>query len=330
MRYQQMTEIKPPHSSICLGTANFGSQTPVDLAFALLDRFVELGGNFLDTAHIYGAWDKNGVNGGVGNSERVIGQWMRARNCRDGVVVGTKGGHPDFETGESGLTRETVLRHLEESLDHLQTDHVDIYWLHRDDRNIPVAEILEWLREPVEAGIIRALGCSHWRADRLAEAVAIAEKKGLPRVQASQIAWSLAQVARTITGGKYGEQLAMDEATWRFHRETGLPLAAYNSQAAGFFAAKYDGLDMSAADFPKPMLARKYAGETNKRRREQARQIAKEKGRSANQIAVAWLLAQPFPVTAIVGPRDIPQLEDSMPAADIALSPEEAHTLGAF
>ena len=301
-------------SSIGLGTAQYGSQLSEEVSFALLDRFVELGGTFIDTAHIYGAWDTSGANGGCGNSEVIVGRWMKARGCRDQVVIGTKGGHPDFTTQASGLTQNGVMQHLQESLDHLQTDAIDLYWLHRDDRSIPVEEILSWLQAPLEQGLIRAVGVSHWRADRLAEAQKVSDPCGLPSIQASQIAWSLAKPAETITDGPFGEQLAMDEQTFSFHCESQLPLVAYNTQAMGLFATKYDHLDLMSPDFPNPGITHQFGSEINVRTRQLAKDLAEKKGCSTNQIALAWLLHQPFPVYALVGPRTVEQLEDSMGA----------------
>lgn len=319
--------LKKPVSAICLGTADYGSGIPESEAFALLDRFATLGGNFIDTAHVYGAWDKNGTNGGLGNSEVVIGRWMRQRGCRKQMVIGTKGGHPDFDTGASGMSRHVVHQHLQESLERLQTDHIDIYWLHRDDRSMPVTEILGWMKDAVDAGVIRMLACSHWRRDRLAEARQAAQNHGLPLMQASQIAWSLAQDKRAIHAGPYGEQLSMDAATWAFHCQRQIPVAPYSSQAGGFFAAKYDHLDFSAPDFPKPGLTRKYGCDLNYRRRCIARELAAEKGCTANQIALAYLLHQPFPVLPIVGPRNLAQLDDSLGAVAVPLTGNEVEML---
>ncbi|MBD3241146.1 MAG: aldo/keto reductase, partial [Chitinivibrionales bacterium] len=249
------------------------------------------------------------------------------RSCRDRIVVATKGGHPDFETKASGVTRETVLRHVRESLDHLRTDYIDLYWLHRDDRSIPVGEILGWLAEPVAQGLIRAVGCSHWRTDRLAQALSIARRSNLPLVRASQIAWSLARAKVARSEGPYGEQLAMDDDTHAFHVESGLAVAAYNSQAGGFFAAKYDDIDPTSPDFPNPGLAARFADKLNVRRRRLARRMATEKGCSTNQVALAWLLHQPFPTFAIVGPRTMEQLEDSMGAARVSLDNGEVERL---
>ena len=329
MIHRKIAGIERPVSALCLGTAQYGSQMDEAASFALLDRFAERGGTFLDSAHIYGAWAPAGANGGCGNSEVVIGRWMRARRCRRGMVVATKGGHPDFRTGASRLTREGVTRHLQESLVHLDTDYIDLYWLHRDDRAIPVAEILGWIEGPFRQGLIRAVGCSHWRTDRLREAMQCAAATGLPHIIGSQIAWSLAQAGVSRVDGPFGEQLAMDAETWAFHRDSGLAVAAYNAQAGGFFAARYDDLDFASPDFPKPGLWKKYGGATNLRRRRAARALARRNGCSANQVAVAYLLHQPFPTYALVGPRTLEQLDDSMGAADVALSAAEAAGLAA-
>ena len=305
---------------IGLGTAQYGSQLSKEVSFTLLDRFIEHGGIYLDTAHIYGAWDTSGTNGGCGNSEAIIGHWMKARGCRNQVVIGTKGGHPDFETKSTGLTQRIVVQNIHESLDHLQTDEIDLYWLHRDDRSIPVDEILSWLKEPLEQGLIRSIGMSHWRSDRLAEAQDIVSRLGLPPIQ---IAWSLAQHSETKTDGPFGEQLTMDADTYSFHCASQLPLMAYNTQAMGFFAEKYDGLDLMSPDFPNPGIMHQFGSELNMRNRHIAKALAEKKGYSTNQIAIAWLLHQPFPTTAIIGPRTLDQLDDSMEATSIFLRDNE-------
>lgn len=323
MRYQRLSCLNTQVSAICLGTAYYGSQLDASTSFGLLDRFSERGGNFIDTAHIYGAWDKQGANSGCGNSETVIGRWMRKQNCRQQVIVGTKGGHPDFVTGTSGLNQSTLLQHLQESLDHLQTDYIDIYWLHRDDRTIPVEDILGWLQEPVAKGTIRALGCSHWRTDRIAQAKKVAAQFGLPEIQINQISWSLAHPVDLVTNGKFGEQLAMDNETWKFHRINKIPVAAYNSQASGFFASKYNNCSILEPNFPAPALAIKFGSKLNVLNRHVASDLATRKGCSINQVALAWLLHQPFLTYPIIGPRNIDQLEDSIGRTGIELNEEE-------
>lgn len=323
MTYRTISGVKQPVSGICLGTAQYGSQLDETSSYALMDRFIEKGGNFLDTAHIYGAWDKNGANNGCGNSEVIIGRWLRRNGNRNSIIIGTKGGHPDFDSKANGMTRSILLQHLQESLDHLQTNFIDIYWLHRDNRSIPVNEILGWLEEPFKQGLIRTLGCSHWRKDRLAEIMALSRNTHMPMLGASQIAWSLAQPRVIQVNGPYGEQLTMDKDIWEFHVESQLPLVAYNTQAAGFFAEKYDVCDFTAANFPKPELVTQYGSNLNLRRRAIAQKMANEKDCSTNQVALAWLLRQPFPTYVIIGPRNIEQLDDSMSGAMIKLNDHE-------
>lgn len=325
MIFRKIENIANPVSAICLGTGQYGSELDQESSFQLLDRFTELGGNFIDTAHVYGAWNKNGTNGGAGNSEVVIGRWLKQTDLRKQVVIGTKGGHPDFDTKESGMTRPILLRQLQESLDRLQTDFIDIYWLHRDERSIPVSEIFQWLEIPLRNGTIRTLGFSNWRTDRLAEAAQIAKQSGLQVM--SQISWSLAQSHFTAKTQPYGEQISMDQKTWTFHKETRLPVAAYNSQAEGFFSEKYDHLDFSAADFPRPALAEKYGRHSNLKRRNAAKELANLKGCTTNQIALAWLLHQPFPTVAIAGARTPEQLQDSIGAASVTLTNKDLHRL---
>ncbi len=328
MRCRSLKSIVRAASVICLGTADYGSGVSEQAACRLLDRFVELGGNFLDTAHIYGAWDRSGANRGSGNSEVVIGRWMQANGCREEIVIGTKGGHPDFESGKSCMDAAAIRRHLEESLERLHADHIDIYWLHRDDRSLPVEDILGGMAEHVEAGTIGVLGCSNWRIDRMEEARRVAGRCGLPLLDAAQISWSLARAGTPVRSGRFGETVAMDGSAWDFFRRHGVPVAAYSSQAHGFFAARYDGMDFSSSDFPKPGLIREYGSDLNYRRRAAACELAARKGCSANQIALSWLLHQPFPVFPIVGPRSPKQLEDSAGAAEVVLNEEEMKMLG--
>ena len=302
-------------SAICLGTATYGSQTPPDACYALLDRYAESGGAFIDTAHIYGAWAPDGANGGYGNSEKVIGDWLRRRGGRERLFIATKGGHPDFSDKAPRLNCADLLRQLDESLERLRTDYVDLYWLHRDERRIPADEILSWLEGPRADGRVRAVGCSHWRVDRLAAA--------RTAIAASQIAASLAASNWDRSDGPFGEQLSWDAETRAFHAEHQFPLVAYNTQAMGLFAGKYDGLDLQGDDFPNPGLQKRYANDLSARRRRAAGRIARRRGCSANQVALAYLLRQPFPLHAIVGPKDPRQLDDSLGAARLRLEADE-------
>lgn len=308
-------------SVLGLGCGSYGSSISETDAYELLDAFVEAGGTLVDTAHVYGAWDTRGVNGGYGNSEVVIGRWLRARGCRRQIVLGTKGGHPDFDSGESCMTQTALMRQLQESLEHLQTDYIDIYWLHRDDRRIPVDEILAWMKPAVDHGVIKVLACSNWRWERIEEARTAAASHALPQLAASQIAWSVAKPNDTITSGKYGEQVSMDDTTWAYHRRTHLPLVAYSAQAGGLFAVyeRYGETALLQPDFHKAGLVQRYNNADTWRRCHWARKHAQRLGCSCNQLALAWLLQQPFLVSALVGASSCAQLAEALGALSLDL-----------
>ena len=179
---------------LCLGTGNFGAALDQDAAFALLDAYLDQGGNFLDSAQVYCDWIPDNERS---SSEKIIGRWMKERRNRDRLVIATKGAHPDLATMQiPRMSRAEIEADLHASLRHLQTDVIDLYWLHRDDPARPVAEILETLNAAVQAGKIRAFGCSNWRAERLQAANEYAATHGLHGFVASQVLWNLAVVDR--------------------------------------------------------------------------------------------------------------------------------------
>ena len=323
MRYRRLDGMNKRLSVICLGAGQYGSQLSKEDSFRLLDRFAELGGTFIDTAHIYGAWDTSGYNGGCGNSEKVIGEWLTKSGMHGKVAIGTKGAHPDFETGASCMNPEDIHRHISESLERLKTDSIDLYWLHRDEPSIPAGEILSMLSEHVTDGRLKAIGCSNWRIERQKDAASVAAEMGIQGFCASQVGWSLAKANQTANVGRHGETFYMDERMLHYHLETGMPAAGYSSQAGGFFAEKYDGLNFQSPDFPNPGLASSYGNSLNYSRRKIAEGLAAEKGCSANQVALAWMIHHPFPAFPIAGPHSIERLEDTMKAADIDLSDDE-------
>lgn len=315
MRYRDLAGLKPTPSQLVLGTGVFGSQLPEPEAFALLDAFAAGGGNFLDTAHVYAAWLPNGA----GASERTIGKWLKRTGARERIVVGTKGAHIDMKTGASRMRADCLAKDLEESLGRLQSPYIDLYWLHRDDPAVPVGEILGWLNEHLRAGKLRALGCSNWAPARIEEANRYAASNGLTGFCASQIGWALAWPQPAFDPKSLTRYV--DAETEAFHRRTGFTQVAYSSQANGFFSGRYGpGLPPEAQ---KPGVLRKYGSPRNYKRLAAATELAGRRGVSANQVALTGLLEQPFPFFAIVGPKNIEQLRDSLAAADLRLSADE-------
>jgi aryl-alcohol dehydrogenase-like predicted oxidoreductase len=315
MRYRPFPGTPLVLSVICLGTGGYGTNIPTDQAYALLDAYAEQGGTFLDTARIYGAW----APGGDGASEKTLGAWLQSRGVREKFVISTKGAHPDLATMHiSRIAPADIAADIVASLDALRTDYLDIYWLHRDDPRVPVREILAALNEHLAAGRIRALGASNWELLRLVEANAYAASHGLTGFQANQIGYSLAD-ANTATAPVAG-MLYMDGATYAYQRHSGLPVMAYSSQALGFFSGKYHRAQMGQAESG---VARLYFTAANFDRLERAQEIARRHGCTANQVNLAYLMAQPFAVYPIVGCRTVEQVADSCAAAHVELSAGE-------
>lgn len=230
MRYKQLplTDLFP--SLLALGTVPFGTDIDTPTAFHFLDTFFEHGGTFIDTAHVYGAW----VPGGLGRVERLIGQWLKTRNIREHIIVSTKGAHPLLSSMHvPRLSSQEIVTDLEESLRCLQTETIDLYWLHRDDPKQPVAALLETLEEQVRKGKIRYFGCSNWRVQRLEEAWQYATAHGITGFVGNQVMWSFAIPNLEALEDK--TMVAMDAPTRDFHRKTGLAIIAYSVQAHGFF-----------------------------------------------------------------------------------------------
>jgi aryl-alcohol dehydrogenase-like predicted oxidoreductase len=317
MRYRRLQRTDLDVSAISLGCAEFGGSTAESDAFDLLDRYVDGGGNFIDTASFYGRW--------FGNSERyseaAIGRWMKARRNRASIIVGTKGGHPEFSPGFESrplihrLSRVDIASDLDASLTHLGTEVIDVYWLHYDEPARPVAEMIDALEEHVHAGKIRYYGCCNWSAARFKEAHAYCESRELRGFVASQVLWNLASHNRAALWVDGMQSMSIEMRA--FHRETGVAAVPYSAQAGGFFSK------IGRADFlQNPHFSRLracYLNIESMRRAERVAQFAQETGHDATQIALACLVNQPFATVPIVGPRNAQQLSSCLAAADLEL-----------
>lgn len=304
-------------SALSLGAGGLGTRATADDSLRLLDAYVELGGNFLDSAHIYAAW----VPGGEGASERTIGKWLQSRGNRSQIVIGTKGGHPHMNTMHiPRLSPEEIKQDLQESLERLQVNTIDVYWLHRDDPARSVGEIIETLNEAVVQGKIRCYGCSNWSVERMEEARQYAQSRKLTGFVANQVGWSLAE--RNPNVGDTSMRF-MDVETLSFHQQTGLMAAAYSSQANGFFAGAYGRDKLPPAPGVNAGVVNAYYNEANFNRLERAEQLAARYNCTANAIALAYLLGQPFPACALIGCGTLAHLRESCAYADLRLQPKE-------
>ena len=314
MKYLDIPGTQLHISQICLGSTEFGASISATESDALLDEFVALGGNFIDTAHVYSDWIPNTHS----TSEKTIGRWLKSRGIREQMVIGTKGGHPALSTMHlSRLSRTEIERDLTESLDYLKTDYIDIYWLHRDDPAIPVGELIEILNEQVDTGKIRYFGLSNWTSARIQAASEYALSKGLRNVVANQLLWSLAEP--TVENFPDKTIVAMDRPSFEFHRRTGMALLAYSSQAHGFFTK----IDRSTrSKITKADLAL-FNNRTNQNRLDHIHELAKRYQVQINDIVLAYLLSQPFPTIPIVGCRRVEQIQSSVGSVDLTLTIDE-------
>lgn len=300
-------------SRLVLGTDYFGSGVSKEVAFQILDEYVAAGGNTLDTARVYADW----VPGGSGASEQTVGEWLAHSGKRKHVLISTKGGHPRLESMRVGrLNLDDVSRDLEESLRVLAVDRVDLYWLHRDDEEQPVGKLMDMVAAVAETGAVRAFACSNWRAKRIAAANEYADKNGLVRFAASQVQWSLA--VSTAEAQEDGTRVVVDDAELAFYRQSRLPIMAYTSQAKGFFSRPLSGPG-SAND----KSLRWFTNPTNLVRRERVLELSKRTGNSVTAIVLGYVLNQGIEATALIGPRNVAQLRDSMAAANVEPSRDE-------
>jgi aryl-alcohol dehydrogenase-like predicted oxidoreductase len=305
MKYGQIRGLETPISRLVMGSMVCTTDN-MELTCELLDAYVVAGGNCIDTAHIYGG----------GKSEMALGQWFAERSNREKIVLLDKGAHPYWT--EPRVNPECIHQDITESLERLQSDYIDLYLLHRDDPTVPVGPIVACLHAEREAGRIRAFGGSNWTTERIQEANDYAAAQGLTPFAASSPHLSLAALNEAMWGGC----LALDPAGKAWHTTHQFPLFPWSSQASGFFAGRFSPDDTGNKD-----IVRVYYSEGNWERLRRARELAETKGCTANQIALAYVLHQPFPVYALIGPRTLAELQDSLPAVEIALTPEEMYWL---
>ncbi|MBM7565536.1 aldo/keto reductase [Paenibacillus sacheonensis] len=314
------TDLQP--SVICLGTSGYGSEIERETAYRLMDLYTERGGNFLDSANIYDDW------AGLGKSlsEKTVGAWLKERGCRDRIVLATKGAHPDLAAMDrSRLSRADILHDLQDSLSNLQTDYIDLYWLHRDDPRVAVEGIVDVLNEQVRAGTIRAFGCSNWTTRRIRAANEYASGSGLLGFAANQPLWNLAVLNPGALEGS--TVAAMDDEMAAYHAAANLAAVPFSSQANGFFGGRYVRGQSPEKGGRSAIVAAMYANEASFDRLDRAIRLAEELDTTPTRIALAYLTAHSFPVFPIIGVSKSDYLLDSCAAADLRLSPKQARWL---
>ena len=297
-------------SNLSFGGNVLGWTTDEPTSFEVLDAFVSAGGNFIDTADTYTRFVP-GHEGG--ESETVLGKWLKQRGNRSQLIIATKVGN-DMGPGGKGLSREHILKSVENSLQRLQTDYIDLYQSHTDDPTVPQEETLAAYAELVSQGKVRVLGASNFTAERLTEALQISQQHNYPRYESLQPLYNL------YSRADYQQNL---EA---FCEQEGLGVISYFSLASGFLTGKYRS-EQDLAQNIRSHMVKSYLNPRGYQILDALDEVAKSYQATPAQIALAWLLARPSVTAPIVSATSVKQLNEIVKAADIKLDPAAIQSL---
>jgi aryl-alcohol dehydrogenase-like predicted oxidoreductase len=294
---------------LSLGGNVFGWTANEEQSFAVLDAYAAAGGNFIDTADMYSCWVPG--NSG-GESESIIGRWMKSRSNRNKIVIATKVGKlPRLP----GLSAKNIQRATEDSLERLQTDRIDLYYAHEDDRATPLVETLRAFDGLVRSGKVRYIAASNYHGQRLAEAIRTSRREGFAQFVALQPHYNL--VERDQYEGELMETVAAE----------GLGALPYFALASGFLTGKYR--EGSKVDSKRAEGAQKYLNDKGRKVLAALDEIASGRKEAVGTIALAWLAAQPTVVAPIASARTPEQLKPLLRLAEVKLTKEEVQKLSA-
>jgi aryl-alcohol dehydrogenase-like predicted oxidoreductase len=295
-------------SPICLGGNVFGWTADERTSFSILDAWVDAGFNFIDTADVYSRWAP-GHRGG--ESEAVIGKWLKQGGRRDKVVIATKVGM-DMGDGRVGLTAKWIRQAVEDSLRRLNVEQIDLYQAHKDDESTPLQETLEAFAKLVEAGKVRAIGASNYSAARLQEALDVSARMGLPRFESLQPLYNL-----------YDRAVFEKDLQPLCVRE-GVGVINFYALAAGFLSGKYRKPEDAAKSARGANTVKKYLNERGLKIVAALDEASKRTGAPPARIAIAWVMAQPGITAPIASASSVEQLQEITRAARLEL---DAQTL---
>jgi aryl-alcohol dehydrogenase-like predicted oxidoreductase len=297
-------------SSLCLGGNVFGWTADEATSFKVLDAYTDAGLNFIDTADVYSTWVPSHQGG---ESEAIIGKWMKARGNRDRLVIATKVGS-EMGPGQKGLSKSYIRSAVEASLRRLQTDYIDLYQSHRDDLDTPQQETLGAYEELIRDGKVRAIGASNFTAERLREALEISAELGLPRYESLQPKYNLSDRP------EYEADLEP------LCRREEIGVIPYYGLASGFLTGKY----RSDADFGKSVRGGRMAAYLDDRGRRilaALDAVAARKNATPAQIALAWLMARPGITAPIASATSVDQIRDLVQATEVRLDNDDIREL---
>jgi aryl-alcohol dehydrogenase-like predicted oxidoreductase len=291
-------------STLCFGGNVFGWTADEATSFNLLDTYSEAGGNFIDTADVYSRWVR-GNNGG--ESETIIGKWMKARGNRKSIVLATKVGM-EMGPNKQGLARDYMISAVEASLKRLQTDVIDLYISHKEDESVPADEVSETYGMLIKHGKIRVCGASNYSAKRLRKSIELSHRNTSPAYQSLQPLYNLY------------DRSQFENELQPVCEEFGLGVTPYFALASGFLTGKY----RSEADMEKSVRGPRMTNYMNERGfqiLDALDRVSKEHKTSPAVIALAWLMDRPIVSSAIASATSVEQLKELITATNIKLDP---------
>lgn len=297
-------------SPVCFGGNVFGWTLDEATSFEILDAFIAAGGNFIDTADVYSTWVPGNQGG---ESETILGKWLKQRRHRHQVVIATKVGN-DMGSKGKGLSRSHIIQGVEDSLQRLQTDYIDLYQSHTDDESTPLEETLETYSELLRQGKVRAIGASNYNADRLRQALEISQQQGLPRYESLQPLYNL------YDRSDYEQNLEP------LCQEQEIGVISYFSLASGFLSGKYRS-EKDLSDSSRAGFVKKYLNERGFRLLEAIDEVAKNYNTTPTQVSLAWLIARQSVTAPIVSATKIEQLNQIIKAISLKLDPASIQEL---
>lgn len=291
-------------STLCLGTMHLGSRTDEGTSYRLLDQYVEAGGSFLDTANNYAMWLPDFVGG---ESETLLGRWMRERKNRSQMFIATKVGF-DYPGVERGLRSHQIENECEKSLKRLGIDTIDLYYAHKDDQNTAMEETLGAFQRLISAGKVRFIGASNFSAWRMEEARWVSQTHGWAGYCCIQQRYSY---IRPKPGASFGLQVAANDDLLDYCRMRGITLLAYSLLLSGAYTR------------PERSLPSQYLGPDTNARLAALREVSEEVGATLNQVVLAWMLQSDPVVIPVIGASAMDQLQENLGALEIKLNADQ-------
>ncbi|GGA13041.1 aldo/keto reductase [Dyella caseinilytica] len=309
MQHRQLGRSSLSVAPLAFGGNVFGWSVDEQRSFELLDAFVDAGFNLIDTADVYSAWAP-GNRGG--ESETIIGKWLKRSGKRDKVVIATKVGKWVEHTGLSPMN---IHEAVEGSLQRLQTDRIDLYQSHADDATVPLSETLGAFARLIEQGKVRVIGASNYNADRFAEALKVSKEHNLPRYESLQPEYNL------VSRSSYEKELEP------LIREEGIGVINYYALASGFLSGKYRSDADLAKSHARGGSVKKYLNPKGLKVLAALDEIAAAHKATPAQVALAWLMTRPGITAPIASATSVEQLQELFGAAKLSLTPNEVAAL---